>query len=156
MQSVGASFGTAIRFKKLNSNEEQQLNGAKDFVIELAEGEYSLSSFGGRAREIKPLGSSKGVVFSVKTGQATYVGNLVLGALKEGQACNSNMIAKKENKLIKAYPHVGFNRGTLAMGEIQEVDWDQRCLLQFDNFSEDFQKSNLSNMGFSAKQIKKP
>lgn len=89
--SEGA-LGTAITFKNLATNEERQLNGAKEFTIEPPAGNYSLSSFGGRARQAKPQGASQGLAFSIKPGKATYVGHLVLGSIGESQSCSRDLV----------------------------------------------------------------
>lgn len=149
----GKLDGRAVVFKNLATGEERQLNGAKSFSVELPSGEYSLSSFGGRARTIKPLGSSKGLVFTIKPGRATYVGNLFLGSIEAGKSCDQVRSPGMRSKPKRSFPHVGYNNGLLAMGSEEEVSWDQQCLLQYDDLDSDYQANNVEAYGIKLKDV---
>jgi hypothetical protein len=139
----GGTFGTAMVFINTKTNEELLLTSATRILIQLPAGRYQVSSFGGRAREVKPLDPYPGLEFEIVEGKATYLGYLVLMSLEENEYCDFKLKTDFNFKPKAVYPHVGFNRGLLALGSIKEVSWDRQCLLKYDNYAVDYMRTGI-------------
>jgi len=144
------SFGTAIKFTRIENNETYLIKGAKEFSAELPPGKYYVSSFGGKNYPSKPVGKLYGVSFTIKPNTATYIGELFLVHISNWKTCSklgANFLSKP---FIKAHKYIGYTSGFLALGSPTDLQYKKRCLYQYNNL-----KSNIQNTSLRLLKLKK-